>query len=477
MGRNNQEKTIEGDLFQAFVAADAISKANADDPKKSSFVRCARTDKGVHAAGNLISLKLIVEDPDIVAKINEKLPPQIRVWGIERTNGSFNCYQLCDSRIYEYLVPTYCFLPPHPKSFLGKQILELAEQENDLDGYNARQDEVKGFWQTTDEDYLKPVIESIDSSIREEVLRRFYGLGHPTVTFSKPREKGAPQDPSEELETSIDDVPEQDQLKKQEDDVEPIPNALAEKRVPDSVDEALRALKFAHNTAKRAWRIPKARLNRTRSTLSCFVGSIKYHNYTIDKTWKDPSAMRVIKSFDVTDEPIIIGGTEWLSLKVHGQSFMMHQIRKMVSAAALVVRCGCHEGRLQDTYLKDRLSIPKAPSLGLLLERPIFDKYNEKLADFGREKIDFAKHDKEIQDFKNREIYQRIFEIEEKEGHFLAFFAGLDSTRSTSLLWASSAGLQGLQKEIGMHHGTGTDAPDDIKQIEEDDEPGAQEDN
>ena len=59
------QKTIEGDLFKAFVEAGAISKANADDPKKSSFVRCARTDKGVHAAGNIISLKLIVEDEDI----------------------------------------------------------------------------------------------------------------------------------------------------------------------------------------------------------------------------------------------------------------------------------------------------------------------------------------------------------------------------------------------------------------------------
>lgn len=29
------EKTIEGDLFLAFVKAGAISKANAEDPKKS----------------------------------------------------------------------------------------------------------------------------------------------------------------------------------------------------------------------------------------------------------------------------------------------------------------------------------------------------------------------------------------------------------------------------------------------------------
>lgn len=121
---NSQEKTIEGDLFSAFVKAGAISKANADDPKKSSLVRCARTDKGVHAAGNVISLKLIVEDPNIVQTINENLPAQIRVWGMERTNGSFSCYQTCDSRWYEYLIPTFAFIPPHPQSFLGKKLGE-----------------------------------------------------------------------------------------------------------------------------------------------------------------------------------------------------------------------------------------------------------------------------------------------------------------------------------------------------------------
>ncbi|TKA71859.1 hypothetical protein B0A49_03578, partial [Cryomyces minteri] len=34
---NTTERTIEGDLFTAFVKAGAISKANADDPKKSSL--------------------------------------------------------------------------------------------------------------------------------------------------------------------------------------------------------------------------------------------------------------------------------------------------------------------------------------------------------------------------------------------------------------------------------------------------------
>ena len=46
------------------------------------LIRAARTDKGVHAAGQTVSVKAIVEDPDVVRKINEHLPEDIRVWGM-----------------------------------------------------------------------------------------------------------------------------------------------------------------------------------------------------------------------------------------------------------------------------------------------------------------------------------------------------------------------------------------------------------
>lgn len=37
MQLNPPQKSIEGDLFEAFIQAGAISKANSDDPKKVSF--------------------------------------------------------------------------------------------------------------------------------------------------------------------------------------------------------------------------------------------------------------------------------------------------------------------------------------------------------------------------------------------------------------------------------------------------------
>jgi hypothetical protein len=52
--------------------------------------RAARTDAGVHAAGNIVSLKMICEIPgvpDVTARINELLPPEIRLWSFVREHA------------------------------------------------------------------------------------------------------------------------------------------------------------------------------------------------------------------------------------------------------------------------------------------------------------------------------------------------------------------------------------------------------
>ncbi|KAK2808147.1 hypothetical protein FQN49_008740, partial [Arthroderma sp. PD_2] len=171
------EETIEGDLFAAFVAAGAISKANAVDPKKSSLVRCARTDKGVHAAGNVVSLKLIIEDEDIVQKINEKLNPQIRVWGIFPSTKGFSAYQFCDSRMYEYLIPTHCFLPPHPSTFMAQKMVEMAEKHDDMEGFKQRQAEVENYWEETDQKHIQPIIDTLPEKIRPYVQAAIGAVG------------------------------------------------------------------------------------------------------------------------------------------------------------------------------------------------------------------------------------------------------------------------------------------------------------
>jgi len=508
------EKTIEGDLFKAFVEAGAISKANADDPKKASLVRCARTDKGVHAAGNMISLKLIVEDEDIVDKINAALSPQIRVWGIERTIGSFSCYQACDSRWYEYLIPSYAFLPPHPSSWLAKKLEELAGEAGDIDNYHERQKEVADFWAGVEEKTIKPILDGIDDDIRYDVVKALQGEDEADAKGVKAEAEveqvvkvgntagGNDEIKSEKTEEAaiiINDPAiknvEQTDTNAQANEEDEVPSAMVDSGIviadPATKDEnttnnehttaaeppvkinststrpqltpeeadyqarlraATKRLRAAYNTAKRHYRIPQPRIARIQDALSRFVGTANYHNYTIQKTARDPSAKRHIKSFDVNTTPILIGDgaaeekTEWLSLKVHGQSFMMHQIRKMVGMVTLLVRCGSSPSTLNHSLTEARYSIPKVPGLGLLLERPVFDSYNNLQAPkHGREKLDFGKFEKELEAFKQREIYERIFREEEERNEFVKFFNHVDNFREGWFLFVSSKGWEATE--------------------------------
>ncbi|ORY15161.1 pseudouridine synthase [Clohesyomyces aquaticus] len=478
---DKHQKTIEGDLFSAFVAAGAISKANADDPKKSSLVRCARTDKGVHAAGNVISLKLIIEDSDIVEKINSHLSSQIRVWGIQRTTGSFSSYQACDSRWYEYLIPTHSFLPPHPSSFLAKKLEEYADETGDVEQYRKRQEEVADFWPNVEEKCVKPILDSLDDSIRPLVEAALYTADvvdssddDPVIhdTADIPANGDTVEKNTQEKPDSVENEgeskgagetkPVQDEvtetistIEEQEPDIIVDDAKDGTSALPDSfvsrpaLEAAIKSLKKAYLDAKKAYRITPERQARVQGAFDLYVGTHKYHNYTVQKKFTDRSAQRFIKSFKVSEKPIIINDTEWLSLKVHGQSFMMHQIRKMVGMAALTVRCGTDPATMKQSFENVIMRIPKAPGLGLLLERPVFDSYNEKQAEaHGREKIDFSNYEKEIQEFKEREIYQRIFREEAQGNQFNTFFTHLDNYRDPTFLFLTSGGIEATKRKL-----------------------------
>lgn len=79
----------------------------------------------------------------------------------------------------------------------------------------------------------------------------------------------------------------------------------------------------------------------------------------------------------------------------------------------LVVRTGCPLGRIGETFKKPRVNIPRGPGLGLLLESPFFQGYNEhKAAENNRPPIDFAKYSETIEAFKKEYIYSHLFKEE-----------------------------------------------------------------
>ena len=438
---NPDVKTIEGDLFKAFVAAGAISRDNADDLKKNGFMRAARTDKGVHAAGNVVLAKLIVEDDDIVAKINAALPAQIRVWGIERTNKLFDCRKMCLLRVYEYLLPTYSLLPPKPKTVLAQLLAEARRAHPGV----LREDEEGEQWWRQMREYLG------ENGVTEDDLvemQRILEGGRTSldqdgrVTLSKPvaapaaagSEATGSEAAGSETAAAADATAAAGSETAAAADATTDAATSASTALYDSLGNItpagslVKRIKSLETQRRRQYAVSPSRLELFRDAMRRYEGLHNFHNFTLGKSFKDPSARRFMKHTTVSD-PFVIEGTEWVSIKIHGQLFMLHQIRKMIAMAVLVVRTGCPLDRISEAFGPTKINIPKAPALGLLLEAPVYESYNQLLEKYGYNHIDFSKYQAEMDAFKMKYIYDKIYAEEVKENVFYGFFAFIDTFR------------------------------------------------
>ncbi|XP_022154872.1 putative tRNA pseudouridine synthase isoform X2 [Momordica charantia] len=106
--------TIEQELEAAIFKAGGIRDSNYGNLYKISWARSSRTDKGVHSLATTISLKMEIPenawmgDPCgilLANYINFYLPDNIKVFGIVPSQRSFDPRRECDVRKYSYLLP------------------------------------------------------------------------------------------------------------------------------------------------------------------------------------------------------------------------------------------------------------------------------------------------------------------------------------------------------------------------------------
>ncbi|KAF9565823.1 tRNA pseudouridine synthase [Agrocybe pediades] len=357
---HSNTKTIEGTLFKALVKVGAVSQDNADNPVKVNLARAARTDAGVHAAGNVVSLKMIMDIPgvdDLVTKINDELPPEIRLWGYVRTQNSFNARMICESRKYTYYFPTYLLIPPKPTSNFYRIWSENVKSSEGADSAPSISYE---FW------------EGHDNSTKEEDMAR-----------------------------------------------------------------------------KRAWRINPEQVEQLRLLVKRYEGTHNFHNFTVARDFTDRSNNRFMRKIEVSD-PVVYGETEWISVLFHGQSFMLHQIRKMMAILVLSCRMGTPPRVISELYGQRSVFVPKMPSLGLLLEEPLFDSYNQRMGVINeklkptdpeyRPLIDFDQYRDQINAFKEKFIYTNMRQVEDRDGLFDAWVRMIDAYAGNDLLYLNPSG-------------------------------------
>lgn len=319
---SSQFKTIEDDLVSALVRSGCIPENHGEDMRKMSFQRCARTDKGVSAAGQVVSLKVWLID-DILEKINSHLPSHIRILGLKRVTGGFNSKNRCDARTYCYLLPTFAF----------------AHKDRDV------QDET--------------------------------------------------------------------------------------------------------------YRLSAETLQQVNRLLACYKGTHNFHNFTSQKGPQEPSARRYILEM-YCEDPFVREGLEFAVIRVKGQSFMMHQIRKMVGLVVAIVKGYAPESVLERSWGTEKVDVPKAPGLGLVLERVHFEKYNQRFGNDGlHEPLDWVQEEGKVAAFKEEHIYPTIIGTERDERSMAQWLSTLPVHNfSATALTAAGTGAK-VPSPLGGSEGDG----------------------
>ncbi|XP_017776841.1 PREDICTED: tRNA pseudouridine synthase A, mitochondrial isoform X1 [Nicrophorus vespilloides] len=170
---------------------------------------------------------------------------------------------------------------------------------------------------------------------------------------------------------------------------------------------------FDEEVSQETYTLSDDRYEKIKALLGKFVGTKNFHNYTSKKRYNDPSASRYIMSF-TCDPPIKINGVEFVVVKVKGQSFMLHQIRKMVGITLAVIRGHTTEETFDKSFLKEKVNVPRAPGLGLVLEYVHYDRYNARYGS-DHDKLLWEEENETVEAFKKKYIYPTIVDTEIKD--------------------------------------------------------------
>lgn len=173
------------------------------------------------------------------------------------------------------------------------------------------------------------------------------------------------------------------------------------------------------------FRLELETLDRANHLFALYKGTHNFHNFTSQKAPDDPSARRYITHMSC-GEPFLCSGTEFAVITVRGQSFMLHQIRKMIGLVIAVMKGYASEEVMERSWGKEKVDVPKAPGLGLVLERVHFDRYNKRFGGDGlHERLEWDQQEDLVQAFKKAHIYPTIVETESQEGSMVSWMATL----------------------------------------------------
>nr|CCC93475.1 conserved hypothetical protein [Trypanosoma congolense IL3000] len=297
--------TVEEELLRALHRTNMISEENYSQEKvqqKLNWERASRTDKGVHALRNVISLNLMLphakgsasEYDTVEAKrlLMSVLPPDIIVYEIIPVTRSFNAYMMCGARTYEYYIPTFAFMsnreyctkyfPPSiaPSQPTLEEVGFLNHKTNIGESKVAHGEGIRVLGKKRPRDDGG----NVESAVAVENVS---GEDPKPIDAGEELLKSCPGPDTPDGESNSDETP-----RKFHDGL--FEKMLVFRTIPeDTMREVAR------------YRITSEDLEETRRIFHLYEGTHSYHNFTPGGKASDPSSVRYITSVTVSD-PFVI---------------------------------------------------------------------------------------------------------------------------------------------------------------------------
>ena len=104
-----------------------------------------------------------------------------------------------------------------------------------------------------------------------------------------------------------------------------------------------------------------------------YIGTHNFHNYSKNLKAKDAQAQRYVIKFTIR-----VVNEHYFCFDIIGQSFIYHQIRKIIGGIIMVMSNGYPANFINNTFFRNQISMPIAPAEGLYLSDLNFGHYNRK---------------------------------------------------------------------------------------------------
>ncbi|KAL7155571.1 hypothetical protein ABFS83_03G083900 [Erythranthe nasuta] len=498
MQKNPGAKTIEGDLEEALYLSGAIPEEERGLHKRYEWARSARTDKGVSAVGQVVSGRFYVDPPGFIERLHSHLSPQIRIFGYKRVTPSFNAKKFCDRRSLgsgNELAKCLECSERGRKVFgvMGKQrnfeskALGESENENVEVGSGISSNNGTASFESKDVGENVEVGSGILSNngsppTGEKVVANSLENNEIGSNGSENVSIGAARDDKMEVDKAVlvdsailsDNVSVLDESKtvvvSSEKGIEntDLENGTGEtEKLLETRDESIEKMNVdklesedanSHTEAEKKSEFcygeeEKARFNRI---LKFYEGTHNFHNFTTRTKAEDPAARRYIVSFNA-NTVVNVDGIDFVKCEVVGQSFMLHQIRKMIGLAVAMMRNITPESKMETAFLQSvRFNVPMAPEVGLYLDECFFSSYNNKWKD-SHEEVSMKAYAEESEEFKMKYIYPHVASSEHKDGAVALWLHSLNYRNFPDLRAADSQPISdGNGTEI-VDNGAGSD--------------------